>query len=616
MRQLTWLLRIEAFPCALAGLMALFLPELPIRFLSQAPVGSLVEWLDVVRMVRAAGLLLVGVSILHLLVPLGSKRSHALAWTMVAFRVGFGVARWRMLDDGLGALTWLGRVDLALAIWTVAALWQADRPTGDGDPPGPNPRRGPARRSCWLPRAAVVALATLVAGGLWFLGPDRRQASGPRFASDEEHFKYGSVMRPGLPGFPLYVFEALPDAFPDLLPGGWATLGLIQEPGRAAPVGFAEQAGPIPGLTLNCALCHSGTYRTSEVSVARFVPGAPAESLDFQRLLGFLFAAGADPRFTDGTLMASLRKRRNLSVPEAAVYQRLIIPASAGLISLARRDFAWLERAPVAGPGRQDAGTVLKHQILRLPLDGTVANSDFRPLWNQGHGYRLLHRWSGGGRLLTQENLLAAALFNAMQPALFDGPSFGRMTNYLASLTAPSYPLPVSPPKATLGKDLFRSHCADCHDPGGRRYNTITPLSELGTDGEYLAASTPEFLKALSGFDNPPFRFDAQQGSEGYLNSSLEGIWLRGPYLHNGSVPTVADLLEPPERRPPTFRRGGNLLDGDRLGFFSGPETAMRGGSTFLFDTRLRGNSNAGHRYGVDLSPVDKRSLLEHLKTL
>jgi|GEM_PF-821347 len=611
MRPLTWLLRIEALSCALVGLVALLLPELPIRFLSQAPVGSLVEWLDVVRMVRAAGWLLVGVSILHLLVPLASRRSRALAWTMVAFRMGFGVARWRMLDDGAGTLAWLGRVDLALAIWAVLALWQADPPTGDQEP---SSRDRTSRRFPW---AVVAALTTLVGGGLWFLGSGGRQASGQPFTSDEEHFKYASVMRPGLPGFPLYLFEALPETFPDLLPGGWAALGLNQEPGRAAPVGFAEHSGPIPGLSPNCALCHSATYRTSETSAPRFVPGAPAESLDFQRLLGFLFAAGADPRFTDGSLMASIRRRRNLSVPEAAAYERLVIPASASLLGLARRDFVWLERAPVAGPGRQDAGTVLKHNILRLPLDGTVANSDFRPIWNQAHGYGLLHRWSGGGKLLSQENLLAAALFNVMQPALLDGQSFGRMTNYFATLAAPSYPLPISSSRVPVGKALFQRHCAECHDPGGRLYNTITPIRDLGTDPEYLAASTPEFLTALRRYDDPPFRFDAQQVTDGYLNSSLEGLWLRGPYLHNGSVPTVADLLEPPEQRPSAFRRGGQVLDGERLGFVTGRSGATGAEKAgFLFDTRQRGNSNSGHRYGIDLSPVEKSALLEYLKTL
>jgi 16S rRNA (cytosine1402-N4)-methyltransferase len=35
----------------------------------------------------------------------------------------------------------------------------------------------------------------------------------------------------------------------------------------------------------------------------------------------------------------------------------------------------------------------------------------------------------------------------------------------------------------------------------------------------------------------------------------LDGIWLRAPYLHNGSVPTLRALLSP-STRPVTFRRG------------------------------------------------------------
>lgn len=618
MRQLSWLLRLEALICALAGLAALLLPELPIRFLSQAPVGSLVGWLDVVHLVRAAGWMLELLAVLHLLAPLAADRCLGPTRVMTAVRVAAGIARWWLVVDASPAIAWLGWLDLGLAAWSILALLGTG--SVDREPPDTRAMVGTAARTG---RPVLRLVGGLLAIGVALAMADRlfrtNRTAGPPTESkagalpDAEHFKHASLMRPGLPGFPLYIFEALPQTFPDRLPGGWASLGLIFEPGRTTPVGFAEHPGPIPGLTPNCALCHSATYRTSESSPPRFVPGAPSGSLDFQRLMAFLFEAAADPRFTDGTLMAAMRARRGLSGLEGAVYERVVIPAAAGVLRMARRDFDWMVRAPVAGPGRQDAGTVLKHNILRLPLDGTVANSDYRPVWSQRDGYRLLHRWSGGGQLLAQENLLAAALFNAMEPALLDRESFARITNYLAQLAPPAFPLPISRPLADRGAGLFRQHCAECHDPGGARYNAITPLREIGTDGEYLAASTPEFLTSLSRFERGPFRFNAQQATDGYLNSSLEGLWLRAPYLHNGSVPTVADLLEPPERRPSTFRRGGDVVDGERLGLRTGRENADGG---FLFDTRARGNANSGHRYGVDLPHADKQALLEHLKTL
>jgi hypothetical protein len=93
----------------------------------------------------------------------------------------------------------------------------------------------------------------------------------------------------------------------------------------------------------------------------------------------------------------------------------------------------------------------------------------------------------------------------------------------------------------------------------------------------------------------------------------LDGLWLRAPYLHNGSVPTLADLLAPADMRPVTFRRGIDLYDPVRVGFVStGPAAEGRG---TLYDTNLPGNSNAGHLFGVTLSDANKRALIEYLKT-
>jgi hypothetical protein len=97
----------------------------------------------------------------------------------------------------------------------------------------------------------------------------------------------------------------------------------------------------------------------------------------------------------------------------------------------------------------------------------------------------------------------------------------------------------------------------------------------------------------------------------------LDGIWLRAPYLHNGSVPTLRDLLEPAERRPKTFYRGYDVFDWGKVGFVSsvGEE---RGRKFFRFDTLVEGNSNAGHdgaAYGTELSDADKNAIVEFMKT-
>ncbi|MCJ2057183.1 di-heme-cytochrome C peroxidase [Methylobacterium sp. J-048] len=98
-----------------------------------------------------------------------------------------------------------------------------------------------------------------------------------------------------------------------------------------------------------------------------------------------------------------------------------------------------------------------------------------------------------------------------------------------------------------------------------------------------------------------------------YKARPLNGIWATGPYLHNGSVPNLHELLLPSARRSKTFRVGSRELDEARIGFRSdtGP---------FLFDTALPGNANTGHEgpaYGTgQLDDVQRRQLLEYLRTL
>ncbi len=96
----------------------------------------------------------------------------------------------------------------------------------------------------------------------------------------------------------------------------------------------------------------------------------------------------------------------------------------------------------------------------------------------------------------------------------------------------------------------------------------------------------------------------------------LDGLWLRAPYLHNGSVPTARALLEPSANRPKVFYRGNDVYDPVNLGFVS--DVAGQNGHTFFkFDTSLPGNSNEGHegpRYGTTLSAEEKDALVEYLK--
>lgn len=98
----------------------------------------------------------------------------------------------------------------------------------------------------------------------------------------------------------------------------------------------------------------------------------------------------------------------------------------------------------------------------------------------------------------------------------------------------------------------------------------------------------------------------------GYIARPLNGIWATAPYLHNGSVPSLYDLLLPQEQRPATFYTGSHEFDPSRVGYLTapGPDNA------FLFDTHLEGNSNAGHDFAREYDESQRLALLEYLKTL
>src|SRR5262249_34395061 len=104
------------------------------------------------------------------------------------------------------------------------------------------------------------------------------------------------------------------------------------------------------------------------------------------------------------------------------------------------------------------------------------------------------------------------------------------------------------------------------------------------------------------------------------------GLWLRAPYLHNGSVPSLRDLLLPPAERPDRLFRGTDIYDFERVGF---DDIGCPGGSSpadtacyrrevagSLYSTNVRGNASAGHPWGTDLPPLERDYLVEYLKTL
>lgn len=95
----------------------------------------------------------------------------------------------------------------------------------------------------------------------------------------------------------------------------------------------------------------------------------------------------------------------------------------------------------------------------------------------------------------------------------------------------------------------------------------------------------------------------------------LQGIWAAAPYLHNGSVPTLADLLKPPTARPHSFKIGP-AYDLETVGLAKAQTAVDFTLRTTGCEDRASGDSHCGHDYGTRLPSADKKALLEYLKTL
>jgi hypothetical protein len=100
-----------------------------------------------------------------------------------------------------------------------------------------------------------------------------------------------------------------------------------------------------------------------------------------------------------------------------------------------------------------------------------------------------------------------------------------------------------------------------------------------------------------------------------YESRVLHGIWATAPYLHNGSVPNLWELLLPPERRKPSFMVGSKVFDPVNVGYVT-DSSPFKDGKLVVGPGAEPGNGNAGHDFGKDLTDDERWALIEYLKQL
>jgi mono/diheme cytochrome c family protein len=457
---------------------------------------------------------------------------------------------------------------------------------------------------------------------------------------EEEWFKYGSLdsevrlsiggllgtESPGR-GIPYPIFHALPRVFADLLPGpgGYRALGIPWEEGRELPVGFSSRR--ILGfdlITQNCAICHTASYRVAADAKPVLVPTGPSHTTDVMAFLDFMEKVSKDPRLSADGLMYDMNQMFALSWLQNRLYRHVIIPLARRELRRQVKDFAWIHahKRPDWGPGRDAPFNLTKFFMLEEKDDGTVDNADFPSIWNMNLREGTSLNWAGE----TQDPLavfIDSALGLGAPPSQVVG-LMERMREYLRRKQPPKFPLPIDEAKAERGRTVWNARCADCHDAsrrGNGKFGKAVAIDAIGTDRARFDTWQQDHAKRTNEkAEKMGVKRKHMVKDIGYVSQPLDGIWLRAPYLHNGSVPTLRDLLKPPPQRPKTFWRGCDVYDAQAMGFehtgFDNRAKASYCPRVFFLDTSRRGDGNGGHLYGTDLLEADKDALVEYMKKL
>ena len=469
----------------------------------------------------------------------------------------------------------------------------------------------------------VLVLAAIIGAIAWTKFFREEPQPGWVTATPEMRFKYGSIGAENDAGIPYWIFYVLPRMFPEKLPGpgGYAAFGVAWEQGQELPVGFTKKVIGFPRVANTCATCHTASYRTRVDENPTYVVGGPTHTLKLEAFFRFLVDCAKDPRFNADNLLHEIQLVTRLSWLDRQIYRFVLIPITRQRLLEREAQFAWIYRKdfPEWGAGRDDAMNLTKYFMLHSKMDDSVGPTDMPAIWN-------LKKYARPGTTLNfagDSHDTYSVVIDSALGLLNARPKSNRqflgdvhwLQDYLSNLPPPRYPFPVDAPLAARGKPVFDANCASCH--ASVMTGTRQPLAGIDTDRARLdtwsGADAIAANRVVAGFGIQRKGL-VEQDLIGYNPPFLDGIWLRAPYLHNGSVPTLRDLLKPAAQRPVVFWRGDDLYDPVDIGFVTQGAEAERVGTRY--DTRQRANGNQGHAFGVALPDTEKLALLEYLKTL
>lgn len=270
------------------------------------------------------------------------------------------------------------------------------------------------------------------------------------------------------------------------------------------------------------------------------------------------------------------------------------------------------------------------------PIPEPVVTSDPPPWWRVKKKHALFYNGMARGDQRGTMALATSICVDTVARARVVDDQFRDIHAFVSSVVAPPYPRAIDRDLADDGRELFDETCAGCHgtyaddptDDAADTYpNLILPLDVVGTDPVVANAGvvhSPELVDWYNGsFYGQITRMEPNDPFPGYMPPPLDGIWATAPYLHNGSVPTIALVLDS-TRRPDVWKRidlDSRNLDEEALGWpfeaFDQPQSELPEEiRPLVYDTAYWSQSNAGHPFGDALTDDERRAVIEYLKTL
>jgi cytochrome c5 len=314
-----------------------------------------------------------------------------------------------------------------------------------------------------------------------------------------------------------------------------------------------------------------------------------------------------------------------------------------------------------SGPGRVDAFGVARNLI--YPNDPVPVTAPVSYPWLWGFTLNAWLHYDANTNSVMERNMGQAmgvgAVFDPYTAQSTLRPvEIHRLEILARHIQPPRWPVemfgPLDPAKQRDGEAIFNRECARCHFNGSgevpfdsvyepwyvgtdstRIVNFAAPLGDtsmiagrpsrrLNPGPNFTAVVGPLLTRvktqAYRLFSVPPAMRDSMNDcpsdtvwrtTRAWQSRPLSGIWATAPYLHNGSVPTLYDLLRPAAERPDSFFVGNPEYDPVKLGYVSAPAA---GRLPFVFRTSQPGNGNGGHEYGTQLGEDERMALLEYLK--